>query len=171
MIGDDGQATYDGATGKLTSISTSDPTVGGDDIINVTGGGNAILGGFGADLITVGGPVNTILGDNGSATFDPATGLITFITTFTGLVGDVPSVGGNDVINVSSGGNVIIGGVGADQITVGGSGNTILGDNGQAYFADGVATNNQSRRLCDRNRPTRPLAATTPSPSTATATT
>src|SRR5262249_13966335 len=65
VIGDDGKATYDPTTGLLTSITTTDPTAGGNDIINVTGGGSAILGGFGADLITVGGPNNTILGDNG----------------------------------------------------------------------------------------------------------
>ena len=138
VIGDDGQATYNNVTGNLTSISTTDPTFGGSDIINVSGGNNAILGGAGADLITVGGPNNTILGDNGSAIFDAATGLITYITTFTSLAGDVPSVGGDDVINVSSGGNVIIGGVGADTITIGGSGNVVLGDDGYANFDDGV---------------------------------
>ena len=144
VMGDDGQATYNGATGKLTSISTTDPTVGGNDFINVTGGGNAILGGFGADQINVGGPNNTILGDNGSATFDPANGLITFITTFTGLAADVPSQGGNDFINVSSGSNVIIGGAGADTITIGGSGNVVLGDDGFAYFNDDVLANSPS---------------------------
>ena len=141
VLGDDGRATYDGATGKLTSIKTADPAAGGNDVIDVSGGGNAILGGFGADLITVGGPTSTILGDNGSATFDAGTGLITNITTFTGLVDDVPSDGGNDIINVSSGGNVIIGGVGADAITIGGGGNVVLGDNGYANFtAAGVLT-------------------------------
>ena len=147
VLGDDGQATYDATTGLLTSISTTDPNYGGNDTINVTGGDNAIIGGYGADTITVGGPDNTILGDNGLATFDPATGLITEVTTFTGLPADVPSQGGNDVIDVTSGDNVIIGGAGADTITIGGAGNTVLGDDGEAFFSDGVLNNNNALGL------------------------
>ncbi len=148
ILGDDGQASYS-ATGfdLLTSIGTIFPTDGGNDVIDVASGDNAIIGGYGADTITVGGPDNTILGDNGVATFSATTGDVTEVTSFTGLAGDVPSVGGNDTINVSSGNNVIIGGFGADAITIGGSGNTVLGDNGEAFFnsnGDGLLSNNNA---------------------------
>ena len=49
------------------------------------------------------------------------------------------NVGGNDVINVSGGNNVIIGGTGADTITVDGGGNTMLGDDGEAFFTSVTA--------------------------------
>ena len=129
IIGDDGQATYDATTGKLTAITTQDPAIGGVDIINVTGGGNAIIGGFGADQITIGGGGNVVLGDNGYADFTAA-GVLTFITT------SDQTEGGDDTIEVDgNGNNEILGGSGADQITVNGDGrNIIFGDNGDASF-------------------------------------
>jgi Ca2+-binding RTX toxin-like protein len=129
VIGDEGRATYDGATGKLTSIATQDPSVGGNDIINVTGGGNVILGGFGADQITVGGGGNVILGDNGFADFTAA-GVLTFITT-----SDQTQFGDDTITVNGDGSNVIFGGSGANSITVNGNGhNTIFGANGDASF-------------------------------------
>ena len=135
IIGDDGQATYDPTTGKLIAITTEDPAVGGVDIINVTGGNNAIIGGFGADQITIGGGGNIVLGDNGFADFTAA-GVLTFITT------SDQTEGGDDVIEVDgSGNNQILGGSGADRITVNGTGkNVIFGDNGDASF-DGTTGN------------------------------
>ena len=87
MLGDDGQAQYNPTSGLLTKITTTDPTAGGNDTINVGGSGNAIIGGYGDDTINVGGSGSTILGDNGVATFDPTTGDTTSVTTFTGFAG------------------------------------------------------------------------------------
>ena len=129
VIGDDGQAKYDATTGKLTSITTLDPSFGGSDIINVTGGDNAILGGFGADQITIGGGGNVVLGDNGFAQFTAA-GTLTLIATTDQTYGSDDSI-----VITGSGNNTIFGGSGADLITVNGNGNNVIfGDNGVATF-------------------------------------
>ena len=51
------------------------------------------------------------------------------------------------MINVGGGDNVIIGGVGSDTITLGSGGNTVLGDDGEAFFSSGVLNNNQALGL------------------------
>ncbi len=127
ILGDDGQASYSGTTGLITSIASRNSGYGGNDIIDVSGGGNAIIGGAGADTIEVGSSNNTILGDDGQASYS-ATGILMSIGTI------FPTDGGNDVIDVAGGDNAILGGYGADTITVGGPNNTILGDNGVATF-------------------------------------
>ena len=129
IIGHDGEANYDPGTGLLTSITTLDPTYGGQDLINVTGGENVILGGGAAgNVITVGGGGNVIVGDNGNADFTPA-GVATFVTT-----SNVDDFGNNTITVGGLGDNVVFGGSGADTITVAGSNNVILGDNGSADF-------------------------------------
>ena len=131
IIGNDGKATFDPTTGKLTSIATQDPAFGGNATINVSGGTNVVLGGTGKDQITIGGGGNVILGDNGLADFTPA-GILTFITT-----SDQTHFGDNVITVNGDGNNVIFGGSGADSITVNGNGrNVILGDSGDATRRD-----------------------------------
>ena len=145
IIGDSGEIDY--ANGVLVAARSVDPLHGGDDTISgplVNGlptpggsGGSVVIGGVGADTIDLGGAGNTIIGNDGSATFT-ATGQISTI------ISSDPAFGGNNVISVAGGKNVIIGGSGADQITVGGGGNVVLGDNGEAFFSNGVLANNQA---------------------------
>ncbi len=133
IIGDDGQANFT-VSGALSTITTIDPSLGGNDVIGVSGGGNVVIGGFGNDQITLGGGGNTVLGDNGSAVF--TAGSLSYITT------SDQTLGGEDTITVNgTGGNVIFGGSDADAITVNGSGsNIVFGDNGDASFTAGVLT-------------------------------
>ncbi|GFO63477.1 beta strand repeat-containing protein [Geomonas paludis] len=49
VIGDNGRATF--TSGRLATISSSDPAYDGDDIIRTFGGGDVILGGTGDDII------------------------------------------------------------------------------------------------------------------------
>ena len=140
IMGDDGQAQFN--DGVLTSITSTDGALGygGADIISGPiangepsfggSGGNIVFGGVGADTILLGGANNTIVGDDGRATFSPAGVLMTIMTID-------PEIGGNDIIDVSSGNNTVIGGYGADQIAMGGGGNVVLGDNGYANFIAG----------------------------------
>ena len=134
VLGDNGSATF--TNGVLTDIQTSDTsaTTGDADIINVGEGSNTVLGGLGADQITGGSGRDVVVGDNGEAKFNN-TGMLTSITT------SVPTLGGNDLINVGEGANVALGGTGNDTITGGASQDTIVGDNGNASFTDaGVLT-------------------------------
>src|SRR6202035_5161611 len=50
VIGD-GKGTF-GTSGQILTITTQDPTFGGNDAITVNGGTNEIFGGTGADTIT-----------------------------------------------------------------------------------------------------------------------
>ena len=126
VLGDNGNATFT-TVGILTYITTTEPDIGGDDIIKTGDGDNFVLGGFGKDQITGGEDRDVVVGDNGNATFD-ITGVLTFITT------SDPALGGDDIINVSNGFNVVLAGVGADQMTGGTGRDVILGDNGNATF-------------------------------------
>ncbi len=173
IIGDDGEATFTAEQVSLTPtyvsvlnfIETTDQTVGGDDTINVIGGGNVIFGGSGADNITAGDVGSVIMGDNGEASFTvaPTTGTIsagdaayggtlTYIETTAEQANGTETAdqtaggtiyGGDDTITVGNGANVIVGGLGADTITTGTGNNIILGDSGKANFdsATGVLIN------------------------------
>ena len=181
VIGDDGEADY--TAGVLTTIISTDDLYGGDDTIagpfdvNTNNRRRAapaatLLGGFGADPINVG----------GAEQHDPRRQRLRRLLTRQRARyehHDVhrarrrSSVGGNDVINVSSGGNVIIGGTGADTITIGGSGNVVLGDDGDATSRSSAGNTPTYVSVLTAHRDDRPdrSAATTASPSMATATT
>ena len=137
IIGNDGEATFN-TSGQLTYVSTTDPSIGGDNNITVTGGSNVIFGGAASDTITVqtGSTApsgNIIVGDDGYANF--ANAILVQIATSN------PSDYGNDIITAGNGDNVIMGGSGNNQITVGNGSNLILGANGEADFtAAGVLT-------------------------------
>jgi Ca2+-binding RTX toxin-like protein len=126
VIGDNGNATFTNA-GVLTYITTTEPTIGSDDIIKVSDGFNVILAGFGADQVTGGADRDVVLGDNGNATFTNA-GVLTYITT------TEPTIGNDDTIITGAGDNIVIGGFGADKVTGGANRDVVLGDNGNATF-------------------------------------
>ena len=124
--GDSAQAVFN-AAGILTYIVTLRPDVGADDVIEVGGGNNIVIGGSGADDITSLGGNDVVIGDNGSATFTDV-GVLVLATTLD------PTFGGNDVIQAGDGNNVILGGIGNDRITGGTGDDIVVGDNGNAHF-------------------------------------
>jgi Ca2+-binding RTX toxin-like protein len=126
VMGDNGQMVLSNA-GTLLEIESTDFTGGAGDTINLTAGVNAIIGGAGADQIIATTGRNTVLGDDGEATFYANGDLKTIASINLGN-------GGNDVIGLQNGVNVVIGGAGADSITAGAGVNTVLGDEGQAAF-------------------------------------
>ena len=131
ILGHDGEADFDPGTGKLTTITTLDPSVGGQDVINVTGGNNVVFGGGAAgNLITIGAGGNVVVGDNGNASFTPA-GVLTFITTSDVMDAEATTSSPRPPAPATTWCSAALG---ADTITVGGSNNTIVGDNGSAIF-------------------------------------
>ena len=136
VFGDNGELTFNSA-GVILAATIINPYDGGDDIINVSGGGNLIFGGAGSDAIAVNvvagdASGNVILGDDGDATF--VNGVLNFVETNT------PDVGGNDTITGGDGDNVVLGGSGSDQINLGSGRNLIIGDNGYVTYSAGVVT-------------------------------
>ena len=105
-----------------------------------------------ADLDGDGDP-ELVLGDNGGA-------LVFYENTSTGA-------GGDDVIEVGDGVNIVVGGFGNDTITTGASADIILGDNGAVIYTPGTAqraagaVDRRARRRGRRRPDRRPATATT----------
>ena len=133
IIGNDGEATFL-PSGRISTVTSLDPSYRANNVISASGGDNVIIGGSGSNQITLGGGGNVVVGDNGNASF--TAGVLAFVTT-----SDETYAGNNDIVVNGNGANDIFGGSGADSITVNGSGaNVIFGDNGEASFTNGVLT-------------------------------
>ncbi|MCA9066487.1 MAG: hypothetical protein KDA96_25640, partial [Planctomycetaceae bacterium] len=127
---DNGKMTLDNS-GVLLQVESTAFSGGAGDIINLTAGTNAIIGGAGNDQITATTGRNTVLGDDGLATFYP-----------NGDLQHIESInlgnGGNDTISLQDGTNAVIAGAGADSVTATNGFNLILGDEGEAdLYTDG----------------------------------
>ena len=155
VLGDNGIADFDvfvpaGQTDKisvlseLTSTATNNTGLGGDDEIIVGDGEDFVIAGVGDDKVNyeidsatgefvatdIGDDV--VIGDNGHADFDTTTGesVIDFIETI------APEHGGDDLIFVGEGADVVLGGSGMDVVHagVGDFSDVVLGDNGEVDF-------------------------------------
>jgi Ca2+-binding RTX toxin-like protein len=126
VLGDNGYVTWNGA-GLITGFASTEPALGGDDLISVGDGNNIVVGGFGNDTITTGVGVDVVLGDNGQVSYTPDTTLLLQAVT----TDAVNATGGNDTIIAGEGDNLILAGVGADTVTTGAGTDLVLGDNGQ----------------------------------------
>ncbi|MFN8706496.1 MAG: calcium-binding protein, partial [Planctomyces sp.] len=101
---------------------TSPDTTGGHDNIAVGAGNNIVVSGNGNDLVSTGTGNDIVLGDTADLTF----GLTGRLRTLTGL----SNLGGSDMITISGGDNIVLGGAGEDQITTGNGYDIVLGDVG-----------------------------------------
>ena len=137
VLGDSGRITFlDGIVDDVVSI---DEGIGGVDDIDTSGTGrDVIVGGAAGDFIDTGDGQKVVLGDSGSIDLDPfvdANGeqdLISIQTT-------APGVGGVDRITSGAGTNTILGGPDGDIINAGSLGdNVVLGDNGEAFWVNGI---------------------------------
>jgi Ca2+-binding RTX toxin-like protein len=126
VIGDNGQVAWD-VNGLIESFQSTQPTFGGNDVIDVGDGQNIVVGGFGDDTITTGLDADIVLGDNGQVTYTPGTTqLLQAVSTDA-----TNATGGDDTINAGEGNNLIMAGVGDDIVTAGAGDDLVLGDNGQ----------------------------------------
>ena len=149
VLGDNGIVTFQPGTRTLGSVvstylRTAAQTFvqGGNDTIETGPGNDVVIGGLGNDGITIAGGNNIALGDDGTATFQPGSGLPNRIESRyldgSGLsaLNAVGVVVGDDTISTGSGNDVIIGGLGditvsgVVTIAAGGGNNIIFGDEG-----------------------------------------
>ena len=130
VLGDNGTVDFNGD--NLSEIKT-DGLYGGPDTIEAQDGENRLFGGIGPDTITTGSGNNIVLGDGGMAEFDELGKLARITTTDIGT-------GDSDSIIAGTGDDIIFGGDGGDHIQAGeeASADIIVGDNGIAFFSDGV---------------------------------
>ena len=122
LFGDNGVAQFQGQ--RLVSVSTSEPTKGGNDTVSGGDGDDVLILGAGFDAATGDAGNDRILGDNGGVILDPrSTALAALRVT--------PSdwaAGGNDLL---------FGGAGDDEIQGGAGDDTILGEQGDdVIFGD-----------------------------------
>ncbi len=129
-FGDEGEVFWT-QVGVLTEIDSIEPTLGGNDVIQVGNGDSYLLGGAGADSILAGNSVNhnVIFGDNGVIAFDPAGYVKSVVSTD-------PTIGGDDVVINGNGNDILIGGEGNDSLTTGSGNNVLIGDSGNLVLVN-----------------------------------
>ena len=143
VLGDGGE--IDAALSDATSfgslpltvgtVFSTDPTLGGDDMITTGAGNDFVIGGYGGDTIDAGDGNNVVVGDNGLLVFNGADGNG---ATFDLVQTIAPSAGGGvDGITTGSGDDVVLGGDAGDTIHAGDGNNVVLGDNGAVSFFGG----------------------------------
>ena len=143
MIGDNGFAQWT-TDDRISTIATTDPTIGGDDDITVGDGDDIVLGGVGSDAIDVDRATGALIpGDMGDDVVIGDNGMATFFTgndqqVLTRIETTDPAIGDRDLINTSSGSDIVIGGAGGDLIDAGttNESDVVIGDNGFAQWTD-----------------------------------
>ena len=150
VLGDNGEVDFDTltvpGTALVETVTSTATGLGGVDEIVTGDGADYVIAGVGADRVnyildpTTGEPVQVggddaadyVVGDNGQALFDTTTGesVIDFIETI------APEHGGDDLIFVDEGADVVLGGSGMDVVHagVGDFSDVVLGDNGEVDF-------------------------------------
>ncbi|QDT02164.1 Bifunctional hemolysin/adenylate cyclase precursor [Rubripirellula lacrimiformis] len=132
IVGDEGIAVFDPATGIHTSITTKTHTIGGSDTITAGNAINFLLGGSGSDTITGGDSRDVILGDNGMIDF------IFFDTDATSvdrIITVDPTLGDADTILGGDDNDIIIGGTAGDTIGGDGGHDVIFGDHAEIDYS------------------------------------
>jgi Ca2+-binding RTX toxin-like protein len=129
MLGDNGSLTFDEA-GVLRLVMTTEPLIGGHDMIIAAGGDTIVLAGLGDDTVTTGSGADVLLGDNGFVTRDALGRLLQIETT-------QPQYGGNDALSSGAGDDSLLGGQGADSLLAGAGNDNALGDTGRITYVDG----------------------------------
>jgi Ca2+-binding RTX toxin-like protein len=122
-LGDAG--VIDFKNGQITRIATSDPTVTGNDDIQLGNGADIGLGGSGNDNIAGGTDVanDILIGDNGTIVRNDGTPDANDIFT------QSPNTGGTDTIKGGAGNDIIIGGSSGDQLSGEDGNDIVIGDN------------------------------------------
>ena len=130
LLGANGTATF--ANGLITSVTSADPTEGGNDTITAGTGYNLIIGGPGKNTLAGSTGPDVILGANGSIVATSGSASIFQGAT---VKSTSPGVGGSDTITGGSGHQILIGGPGSDTITGGSGTGLIFGGDAQVTLS------------------------------------
>ncbi|MDX6411745.1 MAG: hypothetical protein QOE91_1261, partial [Gaiellaceae bacterium] len=143
VFGDSGEIDYVTATDSdasdIDAMFSTDPNLGGNDVITIGTGNAIVIGGKGQDTIVGGSGANIIVGDNGAIIAALSNDASSRFGALPITVGSVEStatgIGDDDKITGGSGRGIMIGGLGNDTITTGDGGNIVVGDNGKIVYA------------------------------------
>lgn len=119
ILGDGGSINMSAAA---TTIRTDEVAIGGADSITAGAGNDTILAGAMADTVDAGAGDDLVAGDHATLTR-----LALGEQTFTSLD---EAIGGDDVLTLGAGNDVVLGGAGADIIDAISGHNVVLGDSG-----------------------------------------
>ncbi|MDB4770895.1 hypothetical protein OAG60_02345, partial [bacterium] len=132
VLGDHGTLVWDTSVDPpvLSEIRSTEPELGGDDVIEGGDDTDVILAGTGADVVDAGGDNSSdfAVGDHGYAFFDDQGRLIEIGTAF-------HQFGGADDLTAADGRDYLIGGVDSDELTANGGEDVILGDTAQLIWS------------------------------------
>lgn len=126
VLGDNGEVVFS-ELGDVNLVQTTDPEIGGMDVITSGGGDDLVFGGTTDDQINSGTGDDLVLGDNGIANFT-AIGQLTDLTTTD------PTIGGVDLIHTDAGDDVVFGGAAGDEIHAGDDHDLVFGDHATLDF-------------------------------------
>ena len=125
IIGDNGAIDYTASV--LIETTDLDDSTGDIDTIDAGEGNNVILGGAAGDAIDTGSGNDIVLGDHGEVYFiDDVLRRVTSTVT---------SEGGVDVITLTGGNNVVIGGQAGDMISTDKGMDIVIGDSGEITYS------------------------------------
>ncbi|MFA5123537.1 beta strand repeat-containing protein [Zavarzinia sp.] len=127
VIGDNGFVNWD-AGALLTQFGSTDPALGGGDVIVVGDGTNIVVGGNGNDTIATGVGADIVLGDDGQVDYVTTDGNSADIDSITST--STTAYGGADTILTGAGDDIVIGGRMDDVIDAGSGDNLVIGDSG-----------------------------------------
>jgi len=140
LLGDNGFVTY--AAGKPGFISSSDPTLGGNDSIEGNGGEDIVIGGTGADTLSgdtgtadSSGPTDgrdIMMGDHGKVDLTQPLG-----SNATSIFTSAADGGGNDTMYGNGGDDLMMGQQGDDLMFGGDGSDDMIGGHNVAFGADG----------------------------------
>ncbi|MEM6398913.1 MAG: hypothetical protein AAF757_01595 [Cyanobacteria bacterium P01_D01_bin.116] len=131
LLGDNSVLNYaiENGSATLDEITTTEPSIGGNDSIQGNDDNDIALGGAGDDTVTGDAGEDITIGDNGIITY--TSGSISTIAT------NNPGIGGNDSIDGGADNDIGLGGAGNDTMDGGADDDILLGDNGELdYTAD-----------------------------------
>ncbi|MCT7970157.1 proprotein convertase P-domain-containing protein [Laspinema sp. D1] len=141
LFGDGGRVLF--SNRQVTSIKTTDPKYGGDDVIGgnngddiaLGGAGNdQILGGHGTNITTTASDADILIGDSGELQYRDR--------QITRIFSTDPTLGGNDTIAGNESDDMMIGGAASDELGGNEGNDIVLGDNGVIVRNDGTQNAN-----------------------------
>ncbi|MCR9293672.1 MAG: dockerin type I domain-containing protein [bacterium] len=133
ILGDNGFYVLDVA-GTLVEFGSSDPLLGGDDVLFGEGDEDIVFGGHGSDEIHGGDAHDVLLGDHGKWVWDTTADTLPTIESIFISAGDG---GGDDVVYGDAGDDFLIGQQGEDQLFGGSGQDDLTGGHNVPFGADG----------------------------------
>ncbi|MDK9705255.1 MAG: calcium-binding protein, partial [Sulfuritalea sp.] len=125
LLGDNGTASFD-TLGLWANIESTDPLIGGSDVLSSGEGSGALIGGNGTDSLTGGTGQDMLMGDGGRATY--SAGSIRLAETID------PFIGAVDQLDGGGGQNVLLGGDSEDLIYGNLTNDVLAGDYASVIF-------------------------------------